>query len=443
MDRPFVDGGGSNLGEREPDAATRRLWQWVWMRTLVFLLIVPALFFGLLQLDEEEPAKLPRAARIEPRATSARPPLAEPVSPRALGPIAFDEGQRRYVAPWGGAEAQLTLHPDVQARVEEELRAGRPFFGATVVLEAKTGRVLALAEHSQRAPEKTGVALRADAPAASIFKLVSAAALLDHGVAPNEQICFSGGKRRLLPKHLEDRRRDRCVPFADVIPLSLNAAMAKLTDKHLEEGALVEMASRLGFDRPLPFEVEVEPSRAHIPADRFGRANTAAGFGDVRLSTLHAAMLTSIIANRGMLVPPRLVASVDGGALPPLEPPQQVLDPSVAEALSAMMAETVTRGTARRTFHKRKKGSPLEGVRVAAKTGSLLFYDQHVDHSWLVAFAPVEDPEVVVASVVVNDWQLWYTKAGPLAKSALEAGLAALAAKDAPRSPTPVGHDGR
>lgn len=343
-----------------------------------------------------------------------------------LGPAALDETSGHYVASLGPHVARLTLDPAVQERVGDALARGKPFLGATVVLEAQSGRVLALAETTQRAPERAGIALRAEAPAASVFKLVSAAALLEAGVSPAQTVCVSGGLRRLAPRHLQDRPGDACVPFADVVPLSLNAAMAKLSDRYLPPGRLHEVAWRLGFGRSLPFEVPVEASSARIPDDAFGRANAAAGFGDVRLSAFHAALLTSIIANRGELVPPRLIEDVLDGPTPLPAPTRRVLDASVAEALARMMRETTTRGTARKLFGRLRRDSPLAGVSVGAKTGSLLFYDEHVDHSWLVAFAPVDHPRVVVATVIVNDWQVWFTKAGPLAREALEVALAAL-----------------
>lgn len=337
-----------------------------------------------------------------------------------LGPLRFDAETRKYWARFRGEDRRLTLDPEIQEKVEAALGKGRPFYGATVVMDAKNGQILALAEYSQREPERSGVALRADTPAASIFKLVSAAALLEARVAPEEAVCVSGGKRRLAPKHLLDRPQDRCVRFGDVVPLSLNAAMAKLADRNLPPGHLSRMAENLGFGRALPIEIPMEPSRADIPADAFGRANTAAGFGDVRMSALHAAILTSLIANRGEWIAPRLFdTAVHNSMSEPLQAPR--LEPSVAIPLAQMMEETTTRGTARRLFSRIGRHSPLRNMRVGAKTGSLLYYDDHVDHSWLVAFAPARNPRFVVASVVVNDWQLWYTKAGPLAVGALEA----------------------
>ena len=67
---------------------------------------------------------------------------------------------------------------------------------------------------------------------------------------------------------------------------------------------------------PIAFARPVEVSTAEVPDDPFDAANTAAGFGSVRLSALHAALLAAIVANGGVFVPPVLVEDVEGVAGP-------------------------------------------------------------------------------------------------------------------------------
>lgn len=395
------------------------------MRTFLPFLLTACVAFSLAYLwAPQTPSRQIVESLSSPALPTAAPP--PPRSPSRLGPIERDEVQGHYTAMWGSERQILTLDPRIQEPISDRLEQGKPLVGATVVLEAKTGQILAVAEYSQRAPEAHGVAWRAEAPAASIYKLISAAALLELGVAPEQEVCVHGGTRRLAPQHLRDGPQDSCVRFADVIPLSLNAAMAKLVDRYLPLAHLGELSERLAFNHHLPGSVVVEPSPAQIPVDRFGRANTAAGFGDVKLSAVHAASLVSVIANHGHMIVPRILqqemASGPQRAFEALD----VLDPLVCLELAEMMRDTVRRGTARRVFGELGPNSPLHGVSVAAKTGSLLNYDEHVDHSWMVAFAPVEDPQFIVATVLINDWQLWYTKAGPLARHALETAMRTL-----------------
>jgi peptidoglycan glycosyltransferase len=93
-------------------------------------------------------------------------------------------------------------------------------------------------------------------------------------------------------------------------------------------------AERFLFNAEIPFARPVEVSRAEIPEDPFALASTAAGFGPVRLSPLHGAVLAAIVANGGVFVPPEVVASVDGAQPPASAEPRRVLDERVAQALA-------------------------------------------------------------------------------------------------------------
>jgi cell division protein FtsI/penicillin-binding protein 2 len=83
-----------------------------------------------------------------------------------------------------------------------------------------------------------------------------------------------------------------------------------------------------------------------------------------------------------------------------------------------MMRETVTRGTAQKAFARPPR--ELRGVKVAGKTGSLNEQRPFRDHTWFVGYAPAENPQVVVASVVVNG-PLWRVRAPWVAREALAA----------------------
>ena len=165
-------------------------------------------------------------------------------------------------------------------------------------------------------PGVTGLALKALAPAASVFKLVTAAALLEQGVSPGEEVCFHGGRHRLDPRLLaDDPRRDRrCTTLESAFGRSTNVVFAKLAGRGLDALELRDAAARFLFNTPIPFPLALEPSTALIEEDPFQLANTAAGFGPVRLTPLHAALLAAIVANGGVFVPPVLVDQVEGAS---------------------------------------------------------------------------------------------------------------------------------
>jgi penicillin-binding protein A len=342
--------------------------------------------------------------------------------PPALGPFALDEGQRAYFAPWGDGTARLTLEPALMKPLVEDLRLGRPQWGATVILDIESGRILALAQHSERDPEGPGAALRPIAKAASVYKIVTASALVRAGVPLSKEVCGSGGKTRMKPRDLESSG-GRCVRFEDALPYSANVAMAKLAAGHLTPGLLLEESERYGFDRPLTAELPLEPSTAEVPVDdTFAFANTAAGFGQVRLSALHGAVIAAVAASGGLLVPPRIIDSVEGEDAPPVPAPERVLDEEQADLLQGMLAATVSRGTAYAAFHGRKTpyGRPaVIDVPVAGKTGSLTVREEDLDVTWFVGSAPAHDPKIAIATVIINDEWIWHVRALDVATRAV------------------------
>jgi cell division protein FtsI/penicillin-binding protein 2 len=254
------------------------------------------------------------------------------------------------------------------------------------------------------------------APAASVFKIVTTSALLRAGVSPSTSVCSHGGKTRMQPGLLLDNaKRDRqCSTLGDALALSQNVAIAKLALKHLEPNVLRTEAAAFGFDAPLLADVAIDapPSAASIPDDPFGFASTAAGFGDVKISALHGALLAATVAQDGVWIAPRFVDETTA-ELPDHEP-HRVLDARSASRLQQMMADTVTRGTARRAFDAR----PRLPQRAAGKTGSLADYRTGLETTWFVGYAPADRPAVAVASVVVNTSK-WHVRAATVAKEAL------------------------
>jgi cell division protein FtsI/penicillin-binding protein 2 len=363
-------------------------------------------------------AELVRPVAIE---VPVIPPALAPRPLPVLGPRRLDGATGRFLASYGSSQAVLTLDARLQKRLERTLTDYDVPYGATVLLDPRTGRVLAMAEHSRSEPGASNLSLRAISPAASIFKIVTAAALLEQGYSPDEPVCYHGGNHRLAPRLLQDdvRRDSACLPLSTAFGHSANVVFAKLADRGLTPEVLRATAARFLFNAAIPFPAPVETSRAEIPEDRFGLANTAAGFGDVRLSALHAAMLGAVIANHGVLVPPWLVELVQGSEqAPPMQEPLRIIDEQVAAALGAMMRATVVRGTAQKAFARPPR--ELRGVSVAGKTGSLNEQRPFRDHTWFVGYAPAEDPQVVVATVVVNG-PLWRVRAPWVAREALAA----------------------
>lgn len=329
------------------------------------------------------------------------------------------DAQGRLVVPGPKGDVPLTIDATLQGQLKDILKQYRVPYGAVVVLEPSTGRVLAMAEHSRTQPELRGLATRAVYPAASIFKIVTGAALLEAGVTPMDETCFHGGKRRLSEKLLEDSARDgQCHSLAEAMGKSANVIFAKLTQRYLSPESLKHTAARLRFNRELSFPVPTDVSLAAVPEEKFRFAQTGAGFGDVYMSPLHGALLASVAANKGVWKDPVLF---EPEANTPTQAGEQVLSPEVARDLTTLLEATVTKGTARRTFRERGMGVPG----AVGKTGTLADRAPFRDYSWFVGFAPKDNPKVAVAAVIVNE-PIWHIRATWLGREAMRLGLARL-----------------
>src|SRR5262249_13751572 len=136
-----------------------------------------------------------------------------------------------------GSRAELTLDPALQTRVERLLGAHRTPYAAAVVLSVDDGRVLAMAGRSSREPDKSvaDLALKAWAPAASIFKLVTATALVQRGVTPDTRVCYHDGIHSVEESNLRSipRLDGACATLAYGLAKSQNAIIARLAHDHL------------------------------------------------------------------------------------------------------------------------------------------------------------------------------------------------------------------
>jgi membrane peptidoglycan carboxypeptidase len=156
-----------------------------------------------------------------------------------FNPLAYHAEEGGLVSDLpGGRRAELTLDPGLQHHLTSLLDSYAVPYGAVVALEPQSGRVLAYVSHSSADPIATAsdVARDPSPPSASVFKLITAAALLDAGVAPDTRVCYGGGLHRLGSADLiDDPRHDRsCATFEEAIGGSINAVVAKLADRNLD-----------------------------------------------------------------------------------------------------------------------------------------------------------------------------------------------------------------
>jgi peptidoglycan glycosyltransferase len=370
-------------------------------------------------------------------AQATRAPLA-PLAGLDLSRITADA--TGSLAPASAGSARLTLDTDLQRTALGLMSAHHLPEGALVVMDVATGHLLVYASHVDGGPSRD-LCAEATAPSASVFKIVTAAALIeDAHLAPDTPQCYSGGESRINSIDLiDDPRRDRwCTTLAGAMGRSINTVFARLASEHLEPLQLEAMARRLGYGQGVPFDVPVQASALHVPTEPLEFARTAAGFWNTTLSPMQAAELSAIVARGGDAVRPSIVEKVvsTAGAVvwtAPDEPAtHRALARETADQLAAMMAHTVSEGTSWHAFHDLRGATFLPKIEVAGKTGTLTDAETHRYYTWFTGFAPMHpgpsERQVAVAALVVNG-PTWQVKANVVAREMLRAYFAAQGAE--------------
>lgn len=329
----------------------------------------------------------------------------------------------------GPAAAPSTLDPNLQNATRQLLASARPLVGGVVAVHAPTGRVLAWQEYRRRGQSGHPIT-EAMTPAASLFKLVTTVALLERTpVLPTTKVCISGGERSVERAHLTPPERGTpalCRPFEEALGFSRNAVFAQLATEHLLHRDLIDVAERLGFNRPLTFDAPAELGTLTVPYNDLEFARTAAGFRGSKLSVLGGAQLAYLVANGGRAPHMTLNAiepaegSGDAASGDDTAEDAPPMKPRTARRLRRMLEVTVHSGTCLQAFSDAQGQSYLGDVRVAGKTGTLKPLSTGPTTSWFIGFAPSRSPELVV-SVMLENSPVWRRKASHVARDVMRA----------------------
>ncbi len=322
------------------------------------------------------------------------------------------------LAPYkeGAGEVRTTLDPRLQKAARRLLGESRAPAGAIVVSDVRTGRVLAWASLGREGD----LVRRAIYPSASLFKVVTATALLEgHHVERGNVICYSGGERRLEEADVKPgcHPGDRRIEFGKALGKSINGVFARLGVAYLDSDDLRGQAHAYGLDASPLIDVSADAGHLLLPESgasdvAFGRA--AAGFRTARLSPLSALAMMQTIANGGeklqlqVLGDPASVTRIVAG---------RAMSASTAKTLTRMLEVTTRAGTSAEAFR------PLEGrpkLRVAGKTGTLATENPARLVSWFAGFAPADKPEIAITVMLANDHS-WWRKANEVARDVLDA----------------------
>ncbi len=254
--------------------------------------------------------------------------------------------------------------------------------GATVMLDARSGDVLALvswpapAESSPSEDELLDRARYGEYPPGSTFKLVTAmAALRNHPDAASITYACQrlrdgrtgtviAGWRRPIRDNIGDRVHGT-LDMKQAITVSCNAYFAQLGVRTVGSKSLFETAQLLGINTGA-----LSLLRETLPFASYGQ-------GNVVTTPLKMARVAAAIADHGAMPQGRWVLDGSDGRN---DAPVEVIPRSAASFLSDAMRSVVTDGTA----HQAMKGV---AVQLAGKTGTAQL-DSGNPHSWFVGFAP-------------------------------------------------------
>lgn len=371
-----------------------------------------------------------------------------PDSPKRWAELGLDVSKARKVKGQlvqtlkDGSTVTLTIDPDLQEHVERVYARGRVPHGGVVVIEPSSGRVLAMVSynHSKKRGEQIkGFARVAHAPSASVFKVITAAALMEEAkLSPDQKVCYHGGRSHLSERNIKgDPRRDhRCGDLSDALAWSINSIMAKLAYTKLKREDLQRWARRFAYNETIPFELPVAVSKADIVADPIERARAAAGFWHTYLSPLHGALIGAAVQNDGVMMRPTLIDSIKnpaGQTLYEFSPRvyKKVMRKDTAQALQKMLQRTATVGTARRYFRQSKRFP--KDIIVGGKTGTLSRKSpSYLGYTWFVGFAQdkkLSTRQVAVAGIACNTPK-WHIKGTYAASEAVHKAIDVLRERD-------------
>ncbi len=325
----------------------------------------------------------------------------------------------RYVQKLkNGWEVEYTVKPKAQKEIRSTLTHARARRGSVVLIDPKTGSVEAMAGVNSKGKSDYRIAMRADAPSASVFKIVTASALMGEGYHLEAETCYHGGRSYLSERNiLGDRRKDhKCATLTSALAFSINSIFAKLAYKSLTRNELASAASRFGYNEKIPFEFSVATSRTRFPNNKIERARAAAGFRHTKLSPLHSSLIAASIANRGKMMKPFIVKRVrdkKGKVIFTAKPKllKRVTNSRRAEKLWKSMRETTRRGTARKHFRQNNFSS------ASGKTGTLSDSSPYTQYSWFAGSAEKSGKRIAVGALICNP-EVWHIKGSYAASEA-------------------------
>jgi len=336
----------------------------------------------------------------------------------ALGRTVFPKGLREQV-PATGQALTLTIDEVIQYIAEKELEEAvdhaRAKSGTIIVMEPRTGAILAMAV-SPRFDPNAVASLTADRwrnraltdtyePGSTMKVVVAAAALEERVMMPGSMLFGENGRMTIANTTIHDHEKLGWMTFAQMIQKSSNIGAAK-TGMLVGDQRLYRYLQAFGFGQRTDIDLPGEVSGLLKSPREWGRRSLASiSMGqEVGVTPLQMITAVSAIANDGVLMKPYVVAEVrdqKGQHVKEILPQvkRRVVSPATARTLTTIMEGVVTSGTGTK--------AAIPGFRVAGKTGTAQkvdprtgTYSSALSIGSFVGFVPADAPRLAIIVVV-------------------------------------------
>lgn len=322
-------------------------------------------------------------------------------------------GQTYRVDPENGRNLVLWMDRTIQGIVERRLREGIEKYGAkegsVVVMDPKTGGILAMASYPSYDPRLftdydkelyINPAVANSYEPGSTFKSIVMAVGIDAGAVTPEMTMDENGPVEVGGYQIRtwNSQYNGKVSMIDVLKHSSNVGMVFVGQK-LGKEKMLKLVKDFGFGNLTGIDLEDESSpdvRADNQWYEIDLATLAFGQG-IAVTPLQMLRAAGSLANGGYLMEPHMVKAfrdTQGKEYPvPVRKIRQVLSKKATEEITEMMVTAVDEGEA--------KWAKPKGYRIAGKTGTAQIpvaghYDDKKTIASFVGFAPADDPRFVM-----------------------------------------------
>ena len=312
----------------------------------------------------------------------------------------------------------LTISSSIQYKTEEALergvKASNSKSGTAIVLDPKTGEILAMANYPSFDPNKYGdfapenyanKAIQSIYSPGSVFKLITYSSAMDSNlINPEGMIDCTRGFIEVAKHRFNDPHATKVMSYKEALAVSSNVAAIK-TGLRVGKENFYGYARKFGVGQPVGIELPAEArGQFRSPETWNGDSLASMSIGyEVGVTALQIASAYSTIANDGVKIKPHIIKEIrnsDGTIFSQVEPEKsEIVSPHTARGLRTMLREVVVKGTAKR--------AQLNGYTSAGKTGTAWKFNaklKRVDAgkymSSFIGMAPADNPSIVIAVVM-------------------------------------------